>query len=81
MRTDAVNRGIKGRELYVVRHTRCPAVLVEGGFINNPLEAQIISNGEYRELIARAVAEGIMSYQKTRPQTAPPAQKLAQAAR
>ena len=81
MRTDAVNRGIKGRELYVVRHTRCPAVLVEGGFINNPLEAQLISNVEYRERLAHAVAEGIMSYQKTRPHTDPPAQKLAQTAR
>lgn len=72
LRTDAVNRGIKSRELYVVRHTRCPAVLVEGGFINNPLEATLISNGEYRQRLASAIAEGIMSYQKTRPQTTPP---------
>jgi len=78
MRTDAVNRGIKGRELYVVRHTRCPAVLVECGFINNPLEAQMISNGEYRERLASAIAEGIMSYQKTRPQPTVPT-KLAKA--
>lgn len=79
MRTDAVNRGIKGRELYVVRHTRCPAVLVEGGFINNPLEAQMISNDSYRERLARAIAEGIMSYQKTRPHPTPQPTKLAQA--
>ncbi len=72
LRTDAVNRGIKSRELYVVRHTRCPAVLVEGGFINNPLEATLISNGEYRQRLASAIAEGIMSYQKTRPQATPP---------
>jgi len=79
IRTDAVNRGIKGRPLYVVRHTRCPAVLVEGGFINNPLEAQMISNADYRERLARAIAEGIMSYQKTRPRPAVPPAKLAQA--
>jgi N-acetylmuramoyl-L-alanine amidase len=77
MRTDAVNRGIKSRELYVVRHTRCPAVLVEGGFINNPMEAQLISNGDYRQRLASAIAEGIMSYQKTRPQQAAPPTKLA----
>ena len=81
MRLDAVNRGIKGRPLYVVRHTRCPAVLVEGGFINNPLEAQLISNAEYRERIARAVAEGIMSYQKTRPRPVAPPAKLAETGR
>ncbi len=81
MRLDAVNRGIKGRDLFVTRHTRCPAVLVEGGFINNPLEATLISNGEYRDRIARAVAEGIMSYQKTRPRPSASPTKLAQAAR
>jgi len=79
IRTDAVNRGIKSRPLYVVRHTRCPAVLVEGGFINNPLEAQLISNADYRDRLARAIAEGIMSYQKTRPRPAVPPAKLAQA--
>jgi N-acetylmuramoyl-L-alanine amidase len=77
LRTDAVNRGIKSKELYVVRHTRCPAVLVEGGFINNPYEAQLISNGEYRQRLASAIAEGIMSYQKTRPQPVVPPAKLA----
>ena len=77
-RTDAVIRGIKGRQLYVVRHTRCPAALVECGFINNPLEAQLISNADYRERLARAIAEGIMSYQKTRPRPATPPAKLAE---
>jgi N-acetylmuramoyl-L-alanine amidase len=72
MRTDATNRGIKGRELYVVRHTRCPAVLVEAGFISNPLEARLIANPEYRDRLARAIAEGVMSYQKTRPRRSSP---------
>ena len=47
------------------------------GFINNPLEAALISNGEYRQRLASAIAEGIMSYQKTRPQAAPVPSKLA----
>lgn len=66
-RTDAVNRGIKGRDLYVVRYTRSPAVLIEAGFMNNPLEARMLANSEYRDRLARAVAEGVMSYQKSRP--------------
>ncbi len=70
-RTDAANRGIKPRPLYVVRHTRCPAVLVEGGFLNNPLDARLVSNTEYRDLLAKAIAEGMMTYQKNRP---PPGQ-------
>ncbi len=76
-RTDAANRGIKARELYVVRHTRCPAVLVEGGFINNPLDARLISNTEYRDRLAKAIAEGVMTYQKSRPRPVQPPEKLA----
>ena len=79
-RTDAANRGIKARELYVVRHTRCPAVLVEGGFINNPLDARLIGNTEYRDRLAKAIAEGVMTYQKTRPRPVKPPEKLAQTA-
>ncbi len=76
-RTDAMNRGIKARELYVVRHTRCPAVLVEGGFINNPLDARLIGNTEYRDRLAKAIAEGVMTYQKSRPRPVKPPEKLA----
>ena len=79
-RTDAANRGIKARELYVVRHTRCPAVLVEGGFINNPLDARLIGNAEYRDRLATAIAEGVMTYQKSRPRPVKPPEKLAQTA-
>lgn len=67
MRTESTNRGIKGRPLHVLRHTRCPAVLVECGFISNPLEARMISNVDYRDRLAKAIAEGVMSYTKSRP--------------
>jgi N-acetylmuramoyl-L-alanine amidase len=78
MRTDATNRGIRGRPLFVVRHTRSPAVLVECGFISNPFEARLIANTEYRDRLAKALAEGVMSYTKSRPRvTTPPT--LAQA--
>lgn len=81
MRTEATNRGIRGRPLYVIRHTRSPAVLVECGFISNAFEARLIANEEDPERMAKAIAEGVMSYTKSRPRqpAAPPA--LAQAAR
>lgn len=80
-RTEAVNRGIKPRDLYVVRHTRCPAVLVEGGFLNNPLEARLMGNADYRDRLAKAIAEGVMTYQKNRGQPGTPPPKLAKADR
>ncbi|MEA3212986.1 MAG: N-acetylmuramoyl-L-alanine amidase [Chthoniobacter sp.] len=64
-RTEATNRGISGRPLYVVRHTRCPAALVECGFISNPFEARLIANPEYRDRVAKAIGEGIMGYTRS----------------
>jgi N-acetylmuramoyl-L-alanine amidase len=73
MKMDPVNRGIKTRCLYVVRHTRAPAALIEGGFLSNPLEAQLLKNSDYRDRLAAAIAEGILSYQRTRPGESAPA--------
>ncbi len=72
MKMESSNRGMKTKMLYVVRHTRAPAVLVEGGFLSNPLEAQLLKNADYKDRLAAAVAEGIVNYQKTRPTQPPP---------
>jgi N-acetylmuramoyl-L-alanine amidase len=69
---DASNRGIKSRGLYVVRHVRFPAVLVEGGFISNSLEAQMLHNDDYRERLASGIAEGILRYYKSQHPQGPP---------
>ena len=73
LRTEASNRGIKRRDLYVVRHVRGPSVLIEGGFISNPVESRLLANAEYREHLATAIVEGVMSYVKSRPPTVEPA--------
>ena len=78
--TVATNRGIRGRPLYVARHTRDPAVLVECGFINNPMEARMISNSGYRDLLARSIALGVARYQKSRPQAPKTPPELVQSA-
>jgi N-acetylmuramoyl-L-alanine amidase len=59
------NRGIKSRSLFVTRHTRMPAVLVEGGFLSNKIENQSLRNDSYRERIAQGIATGILSYIQT----------------
>lgn len=80
LRTEATNRGIKQRDLFVCRHVRGPSVLVEGGFLSNPVEARLLGNPEYRERLATAVVEGVMSYVKSRPRVPEPA-KLAKLTR
>lgn len=58
------DRGVKAARLAVVRHSRCAAVLVEGGFINNPAQAREIGTLAYREKLADGIAEGIASYHR-----------------
>jgi N-acetylmuramoyl-L-alanine amidase len=59
------NRGIKSRSLFVTRHTRMPAVLVEGGFLSNKVENQNLRDDGYLDRIAEGTAAGIMTYIKT----------------
>jgi DNA invertase Pin-like site-specific DNA recombinase len=46
-------------EYYVLRNCRLPAVLVECGFLTNPVEAQLALTPEYRETVAEQIAGGI----------------------
>ncbi len=73
LRTEAANRGIKRRDLFVVRHVRGPSVLIEAGFLSNPIEARLLANTGYRDRLATAVVEGVMSYVKSRPHPVEPA--------
>ena len=65
-RLGVTDRGIKGRQFAVVRHTRCPAILVEGGFVNNPAEARKLANPRYRDQIAAAICDGVVAYHNKR---------------
>jgi N-acetylmuramoyl-L-alanine amidase len=61
--TGLVNRGLKdGAWLGVVRLTKMPAVLVEGGFMDNPSESKLLNSNEYRDVFAKALAKGICEY-------------------
>ncbi len=66
----ATDRGVKPARYLVIRHTRCPAVLVEGGFINNPAQARQIMQPEYREKLATAIADAVAAYQHRRTEDA-----------
>jgi len=37
-----------------------PAVLLEGGYLSNPREAQLIGQPEYRQKLAEAVAKALL---------------------
>lgn len=57
-----VDRGIKRARFAVLRLTKVPAVLIEGGFMTEPAEAQQIANKDYRSKLAIAISMGIDNY-------------------
>ena len=59
-RVSTENRGIRSAEYYVLRNCRLPAVLVECGFLTNPVEAQLALTPAYREQLAEQIAAGII---------------------
>ena len=55
--TGATDRGLRhARFMGVLRGQQRPAVLIEGGYLSNPREADLIATPAYRQKLARAVA-------------------------
>jgi N-acetylmuramoyl-L-alanine amidase len=58
----AQDRGVRrARFMTVLRGQNRPAVLIEGGYLSNPAEAQRIASANYRQTLAEAVAKGLQS--------------------
>jgi N-acetylmuramoyl-L-alanine amidase len=64
--TQAVDRGAKGRQFFVIAHVTHPAVLVEGGFLSSKEEMGKLANADYREQLAAAITGGILHYRDAR---------------
>ena len=56
-KTKAADSGI-----YLLYHLRCPAVLVECGFLSNTEEASLLANDEYRDKLALMLCSSITRY-------------------
>lgn len=62
--TNARSRGVKHKNLAVLRETDMPAVLVEGGFLTNDEELARIKDPEYMKQLAWGIAKGVDNYLK-----------------
>ena len=61
--TGGNDRGVRrARFLSVLRGQQCPAVLIEGGYLSNALEARKLSDSEYRQQLAEAVAKAVENW-------------------
>jgi N-acetylmuramoyl-L-alanine amidase len=59
-----LNRGVKSARFYVIRHTTMPSVLTESCFISNPQEEALVMQPDFRDRLARGMAQGIANYVK-----------------
>lgn len=62
--TRANDRNEKFARFYVIRNTKMPSILVEGGFVSNEAERKRMKTGRFREALARAIADGIRRYDR-----------------
>ncbi|MGF1678149.1 MAG: N-acetylmuramoyl-L-alanine amidase [Candidatus Methylacidiphilales bacterium] len=62
MHTEKGDRGRKRARFVVLREVAIPAVLVEGGFMSNPVDGRLIESDSYRKKVANAVFRAIKNY-------------------
>jgi len=58
--------GVKQARFYVIHHTDVPAILCEVGYVSNPGELNDLQTLERKSKTARAIADGVVDYLKTR---------------
>jgi N-acetylmuramoyl-L-alanine amidase len=66
------DRGIKRARFAVLRLTRVPAVLIEGGFLTERGESKLIANNDWRAKLAAAIAVGIENFRALAIKKQPP---------
>ena len=60
--TDSRRQVDQERPLYLMRHLKIPAALIEVGFMSNRHEAQLLLQDSYRTRVARAITRGVICY-------------------
>lgn len=53
------DRKVKQADFYVIKNTNMPAILVETGFVSNPVEEAHLVNPEMQDKMAQAIANGV----------------------
>lgn len=57
-----LNRGVKSANFYVLKHSRCPASLIELAFVTNRTEESLLSDEDYQNSLAQAIAQAVNRY-------------------
>jgi N-acetylmuramoyl-L-alanine amidase len=74
--TGLKGRGIKKENFYVINQNTIPAILVEGGFMTNKKDYQLIASDVGQNAYAKAVAEGLIEFLKLKKKPLSPKKSL-----
>jgi N-acetylmuramoyl-L-alanine amidase len=64
------NRGVHIAAFHVIRTNAYPAILIEGGFLTNSVEARRIASPEYLDALTERIYQGIVAFRGSEPATA-----------
>lgn len=53
---------VKGKSYYMLRHSYCPSVIIEMGFISNAADRAMLTDPEEQKKIAQAIREAVSEY-------------------
>ncbi|MDC3414257.1 N-acetylmuramoyl-L-alanine amidase [Terrihalobacillus insolitus] len=56
------NRGLKKANFHVLRETKMPAILIEGGFMDSEIDIKKLRDDSVLEKVGQAIAEGVAEY-------------------
>jgi N-acetylmuramoyl-L-alanine amidase len=58
----SADRGVKRARFVVIKQNVLPAILVEGGFVSNHMEAARVNRPDYRQSLAQAIGRGVIRF-------------------
>jgi len=64
---DVKDNGVRPAPFWVLVGTQMPAILIETGYLSNPLEASRLFTPAYQKLLAKGIAQGIENYFRKNP--------------